>query len=200
MTGLIIKKKMPEKLGGTGVYDIGHTCNSLLGGLVAITAGCATLTPQHSILTGFLGAFVYHGASCMMRRLKIDDPLDPFAVHGACGFWGVIAVGLFTKKEYSWAPAGCGTDAPSAWCIDSDGNDLGVDAGLFMPGTRGTLFATQVLAAIIEVIWVSATSGILFFALKLAGIFRVSAEDEQIGSDLSKHGGSAYPAAVEAKA
>merc|ERR1719421_2570092 len=114
LTGLIIKKQLPENLGGTGVYDISHTCNSLLGGLVAITAGCASMTPNHAILTGVIGAFVYHAASCTMRKYKIDDPLDAFAVHGACGFWGVIAVGIFCVKDYSYSAS----ESP--------------DAGLFM--------------------------------------------------------------------
>ena len=43
------------------------------------------------------------GASSLMRRLKIDDPLDAFAVHGACGVWGLLAVGIFTEIEYSCA-------------------------------------------------------------------------------------------------
>ena len=42
---------------------------------------------------------------CMMKKLRIDDPLDAFAVHGACGVWGVLASGLFTAKEYSYAPS-----------------------------------------------------------------------------------------------
>merc|ERR1719305_459242 len=76
ITGLFVKQKLPKKLGGTGVYDLGHTCNSLLGGLVGITAGCVVVEPWAAIIIGFLSAWVYHGASCLMRKLKIDDPLD----------------------------------------------------------------------------------------------------------------------------
>merc|ERR1719440_352678 len=106
IVGLFIKKFMPPKLGGSGIWDVGHTCNSLLGGLVGITAGTSVFTANHAILTGVIAAFVYHLASCTMRKLKIDDPLDAFAVHGACGLWGVWAVGLFAHASYSYAPAG----------------------------------------------------------------------------------------------
>ena len=44
---------------------------------------------------------VYHAASTLMRKLKIDDPLDAFAVHGATGMWGLLAAGIFTELEYS---------------------------------------------------------------------------------------------------
>eukprot|EP00326_Haptolina_ericina_P036091 CAMPEP_0181250950 /NCGR_PEP_ID=MMETSP1096-20121128/46598_1 /TAXON_ID=156174 ORGANISM="Chrysochromulina ericina, Strain CCMP281" /NCGR_SAMPLE_ID=MMETSP1096 /ASSEMBLY_ACC=CAM_ASM_000453 /LENGTH=397 /DNA_ID=CAMNT_0023348463 /DNA_START=1 /DNA_END=1194 /DNA_ORIENTATION=- len=184
VTGLFVKKMLPAKLGGNGVYDLGHTCNSLLGGLVGITAGCASVPVWASIIIGFCAAFIYHGASCLMRKLKIDDPLDAFAVHGACGFWGLIAVGLFTAKEYSYAPA--------------EGNSHnnageGYDAGLFMPGTRGILFATQLCAGIIMILWVTTMSGILFFSLKMCGMLRVDRAEEDAGADVSKHGGSAYP-------
>jgi Amt family ammonium transporter len=185
LAGLAIKRLLPNKLGGTGVYDIGHTCNSLLGGLVGITAGCATVHPWASILIGIISAFVYHAASCMMRKLKIDDPLDAFAVHGACGIWGCLAVGLFTAKEYSYAP-----HADSQLYKDNGG----YDAGLFMEGTYGMLFATQLVAVILEILWVCTLSGIMFGLLKILGIFRVPQEEEDLGADVSKHGGSAYAA------
>merc|ERR1719486_312705 len=79
VTGLFIKKFMPTKLGGTHIWDISHTCNSLLGGLVGITAGCSVVTSQHALLIGIISAFVYHLGSCTMRKLRIDDPLDAFA-------------------------------------------------------------------------------------------------------------------------
>jgi len=189
ITGLFIKKYFPSKLGGTHCWDIAHTCNSLLGGLVGITAGCSVLTPQHAILTGMISALVYHMGSCMMRKLKIDDPLDAFAVHGACGFWGCIAVGLFCVKEYSYAPA----EGSSHRLADDGLTDLGPDAGLFMPGTRGLLFGTQIVTCLIEMCWVGILSTIMFVTLKCVGIFRVGEVEEAAGMDESKHGGSAYP-------
>jgi len=196
LTGLLVKRLLPAKLGGSGLYDIGHTCNSLLGALVGITAGCATVHPWASILIGIIAAFVYHTASCLMKRLHIDDPLDAFAVHGACGMWGVLATGLFTAKEYSYAPPAGSKD----FLDNCDGCDAdtftvsnnGYDSGLFMSDTRGELFATHVIAIIIEVSWVVTLSTIMFVGLKYAGIFRVSEADEDMSLDNSKHGGSAY--------
>jgi len=175
VTGLFLKRLLPVKYGGTGVYDIGHTCNSLLGGLVAITAGCSVVEPWAAILMGAIGAAVYHLASCTMRKFKIDDPLDAFAVHGACGAWGVIAVGIFCVKDYSYSAS------------------MAPDAGIFMSGTRGVLFITQVITVLIEIPWVVITSGLLFLLLKKLNILRVGVDEETAGLDVSKHGGSAYP-------
>ena len=61
-------------------YDVGMMCNGILAGLVSITAGCACMLPWAAFLTGFIGAFVYYGASKLMLKLQIDDPLDAFAV------------------------------------------------------------------------------------------------------------------------
>jgi len=189
ITGLFLKRHLPPFLGGTKIYDLGHTCNSLLGGLVGITAGCVVVEPWGAIVIGFISAFVYHAASCTMRKLKIDDPLDAFAVHGACGLWGVIAVGLFTVKAYSYAP-----HESNDRRFDSNGTDLGPDAGIFMTGTRGILFATQIVCVILEIAWVVVLSLIIFGALRLLGMFRVPIDQEECGLDESKHGGSAYVA------
>ena len=88
----------------------------------------------------------------------------PTQVHGACGIWGCLAVGLFTAKEYSYAP-----HKDSQLYKDNGG----YDAGLFMEGTYGMLFATQLVAVILEILWVCTLSGIMFGLLKILGIFRV---------------------------
>merc|ERR1719313_179902 len=124
-----------------------------------------------------------------MRKLKIDDPLDAFAVHGACGLWGVWAVGLFAHQAYSYAPA-----EGHSLRDDGNGGDLGADAGLLMPGTRGMLFLTQLVVPLIEIVWVVTTSFILFSVLKVTRLLRVSPEEEAAGMDVSKHGGSACAA------
>merc|ERR1711998_96797 len=133
------------------------------------------------IAAGFVGAFVYHAASCMMRKLKIDDPLDAFAVHGACGAWGCIATGLFAVQAYSYAP--------------HSGNSLyngAADGGAFTSQTDGRILGAEIVAVLIEILWVGTLSSIMFGGLRAAGMLRVSKEDEQAGLDNSKHGGNAY--------
>eukprot|EP00439_Symbiodinium_sp_Y106_P063379 s1557_g9.t2 len=66
-------------------YDVGALCSGILSGLVSITAGCGNMECGSAILTGFIGAFFYQAASSLLVRLKIDDPVDASAVHGACG-------------------------------------------------------------------------------------------------------------------
>ena len=69
--------------------------NGSIGGLVAVTAGCATMDVPFAILTGFIaGLLVYFGAT-FIQTLKLDDAVDAISVHGMCGIWGTLAAGLF---------------------------------------------------------------------------------------------------------
>merc|ERR1719396_173186 len=77
------------------LLDVGGFCNGILAGLVAITAGCANVEPYEAIIIGIFAAFVYQGASMLLKKLKVDDVVDAFPVHGACGIWGVVALGFF---------------------------------------------------------------------------------------------------------
>ena len=72
-----------------------------LAGLVSITAGADVLQPWAAIIAGLVGSVVLWGSSKLLLKLKIDDPLEAFPVHGACGAWGVIATALFMDKTYS---------------------------------------------------------------------------------------------------
>jgi len=179
--GLLIKKFLPKAMGGTGVYDVSHTCNSILGGLVGITAGCSTISAPGALATGIISAWVYHGGSCLARKLKIDDPLDAFAVHGACGFWGVMAVAFFCVPEYSYAPNS-----------NNPAYGTGADAGVFTGKGDGRLFGAQIVALLLEVVWVGTLSFLMFFLLRMLGLLRVSKDVEVAGLDDSKHGGNAY--------
>merc|ERR1711981_827918 len=79
--------------------DLGGILNSVLGGLVAITAGCDKVEPWAAVCIGFVATFVYIGSSYMLKVLKIDDVIDAAPVHFFCGAWGLLAVGLFVSDK-----------------------------------------------------------------------------------------------------
>ena len=80
--------------------DPGYVYNGVLAGLVSITSPCAVVSPFGAIVVGLIGSLVYVGASKGVKAAGIDDAVDAFAVHGACGAWGVIACGLFATPFY----------------------------------------------------------------------------------------------------
>ena len=68
-----------------------------MAGCVSITSACNNVTPSNSVIIGFVGAIVYKSAVSLFDRLEIDDPLQVSQIHGFCGIWGVLAVGIFDK-------------------------------------------------------------------------------------------------------
>ncbi len=153
----------------TGRPDVPMAGNGVLAGLVAITAGCGTMTPWGAIITGFIaGLVVVLVVGFVDRKLKIDDPVGAFAVHGAAGIWGTLAIGLFAHYDDAFL-----------------GRE---DAGLFYGGGIEQL-VVQFLMVVIVAVWVIVTSVILFGVLKAAIGLRVSAEEEMVGLDVSEHGG-----------
>lgn len=73
--------------------------NGILGGLVGITAGCAYVSTHAALFIGFFSVIIVTSASELLIKLKVDDPLDASPVHGACGFFGVIALGIFHETD-----------------------------------------------------------------------------------------------------
>jgi Amt family ammonium transporter len=71
------------------------TVNGAIAGLVAITAGCASMPPGFAILTGLVAAPVMVLGTDLLERLRIDDVVGAVPVHGFCGAWGTFAAGLF---------------------------------------------------------------------------------------------------------
>lgn len=68
-------------------------------GLVGITGACAVVEPYGALVIGLVSGMVYMGASKLLHRLQIDDPLDTAPVHLFCGVWGVIASGFFATES-----------------------------------------------------------------------------------------------------
>ncbi len=75
--------------------DIGMSLNGALAGLVGITAGCANVSPNSSIIIGFIAGIIVVISVVTLDRMHIDDPVGAVSVHGVCGAWGTIAAGLF---------------------------------------------------------------------------------------------------------
>ena len=153
----------------TGTPEVAMAGNGALAGLVGITAGAGTMTPFGALITGAIaGLLVVVVASFVERKLKIDDPVGAFAVHGACGIWGTLAIGLFARYDDAFL-----------------GRE---DAGLFYGGGIEQLIMQAVLVVIVAA-WTVATCFVLFSVLKSVMGLRVSAEEEMAGLDVSEHGG-----------
>jgi len=143
------------------LMDVGAFCNGILAGLVSITAGCAAVEPWESIIIGLVGGLMYQATSMLIKKLKIDDVVDAFAVHGACGCWGILAVGFFGNPD-----EGIG------------GN------GVFYGGDQ---LGTQIFAAFIIIIWVGGLSILIFLPLRLLGMLRMGDEFQEKGADVMEH-------------
>ncbi len=79
--------------------DITMVINGVLAGLVAITAGCNVVSPNSALIIGLVAGTLVDMAVVIVDNLKIDDPVGAIAVHGINGFFGTIAVGLFSEKN-----------------------------------------------------------------------------------------------------
>ena len=75
--------------------DLTMALNGALAGLVGITANCDSVTNIESIIIGIVAGFLVVGGIMLLEKLKIDDPVGAWPVHGLCGIWGGIATGIF---------------------------------------------------------------------------------------------------------
>ena len=95
-----------------GKPDITMACNGMLAGLVAITAPCAFVGPNAAVIIGIIaGVMVCGGVLFNERVLKVDDPCGAISVHGFCGWFGAVAVGIFADGTYGagWNGVGAAT-------------------------------------------------------------------------------------------
>lgn len=74
-----------------------HTVNATLGGLVGVTAGCATMSPTFAILTGAIAGIIVILGTYMLEKMRLDDVVGAIPVHGFAGTWGTLAAGLFLE-------------------------------------------------------------------------------------------------------
>ncbi len=155
-----------------GKPDASMSLNGALAGLVAITAGCYTVTPVGAIWIGLVaGVLVVYSVLFIDRVLKIDDPVGAVSVHGVCGAWGTLAVGLFNAEKV----LGTGT----------------ANTGLFYGG-GGAQLLTQAIGVGTAFLWAFGCGLVLFKAIKATVGLRASEEEELRGLDITEHGMEAY--------
>ncbi|SFL44513.1 ammonium transporter [Halanaerobium salsuginis] len=146
-----------------GKADVSMTLNGALAGLVAITAGCASVGNFAAIIIGALAGIIVIYAVEFFDKLQIDDPVGAVSVHGVCGAFGTLAVGF-----------------------------LATDGGLLFGGGFDLLL-TQIIGVVTVFIWAFGLGLILFKAIDAAIGLRVSEADEIEGLDFSEHGTHSYP-------
>lgn len=103
-----------------GKADIGMTLNGLLAGLVAITAGCANVTPTSAVIIGLVAGVLVVLSVLFFDKIRVDDPVGAISVHGVCGAWGTLAAGLFDTAGFSLHTVGvqlAGIGACFAWAF-----------------------------------------------------------------------------------
>lgn len=156
-----------------GKPDVSMTLNGSLAGLVAITAGCSTVTVTGSAVIGLLaGCIVVFGIEFIDRKLKIDDPVGAVGVHCLCGGAGTILVGVFAYFDpYT----------------DSTVLQKGQGLGLIYGGGTAQLLV-QVLGVAAVALWVTVTMNVIFRLIDRVVGLRVSEEEEIDGLDLHEHG------------
>jgi ammonium transporter, Amt family len=160
-------------------WDVGFTVNGFLAGLVAITCPCYWVSPTGAILLGGVaGVLVVMGVE-LLEWLRIDDPIGAVPVHGFCGIWGTLSLGLFACGKYGAS----GPNGPD--------NSAALN-GLFYHGGLTLLKAQFIGSAIITCSTFAVSMGVMYL-VHLTGTLRVSAEGELHGLDLHEHGISAYP-------
>jgi ammonium transporter, Amt family len=139
-----------------------------VSGLVAITPAAGFVDASAAILIGLGAGVICYWAIQLTRKLKVDDALDVFGVHGVGGTWGALATGLFASTA-----------------VNPDGAN-----GLLF-GNPG-LLVNQIIA--VGVTWAFA-GGMTFLILKLIDVtigLRVPEQEEVLGLDVSQHGEMAY--------
>jgi Amt family ammonium transporter len=167
-----------------GKPDPSMMCNSMLAGLVAITAPCAFVTPVSAFVIGAVAGVLVVVSVFFFDKLRIDDPVGAISVHGVNGAWGVLAVGIFADGTYG-----------AGW------NGVGATEylGKAGQGVTGLLYGDtkQIVAQLIEagtaITWNIAMGGVIFMILdKLVGN-RVSEDVEIAGLDVPEMGVPGYP-------
>jgi Amt family ammonium transporter len=138
-----------------------------VGGLVAITPAAGFVGPAGGLAIGLIsGAACYWGANALKRRLKYDDSLDAFGIHGIGGIVGAVLTGVFASEAIGGVPG-------------------------LIEGNPGQVWQ-QIWGAAITMAYCAAVTWVLLFLIGKTIGLRVDEKTETIGLDISLHGERAY--------
>jgi Amt family ammonium transporter len=160
-------------------WDVSFTINGFLAGLVAITCPCYWVSPTGAILLGGIAGVVVVVGVELLEWLRIDDPIGAVPVHGMCGIWGTLSLGLFACGKY-------GSTGPVA-----PDNSVALKGLLYGGGAQ--LLVAQALGSLIITTSTFVVAYAVMYLVNATGELRVSREGELYGLDLHEHGISAYP-------
>ena len=170
----------------TGKWDTTAIINGFLAGLVSITCPCYWVSGAGAAVIGAVGGAVVIGAMELLEHWRIDDPVGAWPVHGACGIWGTLSLGLFASGQFQ-AAGSSPFGVPQI--VEKSPEAL---TGLFYGGGWSVLTA-QVVGSVIICTATFAAAMAMFAALNAFNLLRVSKEGEELGLDVDQHGISAYP-------
>jgi len=161
-----------------GKPDPSLICNGTLGGLVAITASCAFVSPPAAVFIGTIAGLITVLGVLTLERRGIDDPVGAISVHGIAGLWGILAVGLFA--DGSWG--------------DGFNGVSGNVTGLFYGHHEAGQLLSQAIAAVVCIAWnLIAGGGVFWLIGKYFGGNRVRPQIEVAGLDIPEMGAPGYP-------
>ncbi|MGB8221592.1 MAG: ammonium transporter [Polyangiales bacterium] len=156
----------------SGLLDLSMALNGALAGLVGITAGCYTITGGWSIIVGLVASVLCVEGVLLIDKLKIDDPVGAITVHGVCGIFGTLAVGLVGYTNAGTA------EEPIGLLVGGGASQLGIQA-------LGTFSSVGFAFIVASIIW-------LGMKYLVPGGIRVSAAHELEGLDIAECGVEAY--------
>jgi Amt family ammonium transporter len=168
-----------------GKPDVSMACNGMLAGLVAITAPCAFVSANSAVIIGAVaGIIVCLGVLLNERILKVDDPCGAISVHGYCGWFGAVCVGIFADGAYGAGWNGVG----AATYLGQAGQGV---TGLLYGDT--SQFVCQLMGATLCVLWAFGASYAVFTAVNAIRPMRVTHDVEIEGLDVPQFGILGYP-------
>jgi ammonium transporter, Amt family len=163
----------------TKKWDLSYTVNGFLAGLVAITCPCYWVNPTGSIVIGAVGGVVVVLGIDLLEWLRIDDPIGAVPVHGFCGIWGTLSLGLFATGEF-------GATGPILPDVSAPVRGLLYGGGI-------QVLSAQIIGSLIITVSTFSVGMLLMYLVNLTGTLRVSKNGELEGLDLHEHGIPVYP-------